>query len=131
MYEFHAWIALAESTKEADVGGLDEAIAELTWRLTALDWPTGAARVEVLNGQQFVTLTGLVNRRRHEAADIDVLLGFIAGRLPGSYGLVYERAADMPGPFGPEKFRVRALARGQITEHVDDLLSPTKPTIED
>jgi hypothetical protein len=87
--------------------------------------------LRVLNGAYFLSVAGLVNRRRHEARDLDALLTWLADRLPGSYGLLYEVSPDMPVPPGPGAFRVRVLARGQVVERLDPFLSPVRPTIED
>jgi hypothetical protein len=128
MYEFHGWFGLAESTEESDAGRLDALVDELRDRLAGLGWSTASARLEVLNGQPYLSLNGLVNRIRDEAADVDRLLGWVAGHLPGSYGLLYERADELPDP---GSFRVRVLARGGLVERPDPFLSPTRPTIED
>ncbi|HXT38297.1 MAG TPA: Imm7 family immunity protein [Chloroflexota bacterium] len=58
-------------------------------------------------------------------------LYFLYERLPGSWGLLYERDDETTAPPGPNAFRVRLLARGQIKEGTDPFLSPCRPTIED
>jgi hypothetical protein len=128
MYEFHGWFALAESTEESDAGHLDARLDELRGQLAGLGWSTASARLELLNGEPFLALNGLINRMRDEAADVDRLLGWVARTLPGSYGLLYERADELPDP---GSFRVRVLARGGLVERPDPFLSPTRPTIED
>jgi len=110
MHEFHAWIGLSESTEESDLGGLQDAVVEL---------------------QYFVTAEGMVNRRREEGERLDLFLAIIARKLPGSWGLIYERDDEMPDPPGPNAFRVRVLARGRIVERPDPFLSPCNPVIED
>ncbi len=133
MYEFHGWFGLADSTGESDTGSLGPSLVELRARLVGLGWATARAELHVLNGEHFLNVDGLVNRRRDEAMELDKLLGFLAERLPGSYGLLYERSDedDMPTPPGPGGFRVRVLARGRIVERLDPFLSPVRPTIED
>lgn len=131
MYEFHGWFGLAESTEESDVGGLDAAVDELRSRLGELNWQTTVADLSILNGQYYLTLTGLINRRRDEAVDVDEILQFIATRLVGSWGLLYERSHDIPVPPGSGAFRVRVLTRGSIRQHLDPFLSPVNPNIED
>ena len=131
MYEFHGWIGLAESPEESDAGNLQPILDELRTLLGRLDWQTASADLATFNGQPFLRMDGLINRRRDEADDVDDLLRFVADRLKGSWGLVYERAADMPVPPGPGAFRVRALARGVIHERLDPFLSPCQPVIED
>jgi immunity protein 7 of polymorphic toxin system len=131
MYEFHGWFGIAESPEEADTGTLAQGVAELRERIEALDWSTGEAALRAYDGEWFVRADGLVNRRRDEADELDALVAFIAGRFPGAWGLLYERADDLPAPPGPGAFRVRVLARGELTERLDPFLSPVRPVIED
>jgi len=131
MYEFHAWFGLAETTSEMDAGHLSSALAELKLILGAFASPTAAAELIALNGQYFVSVDGFVNRRRNEGSNLDDLLVYLAGSLPGSWGVVYERDDESLEQPGPNAFRVRVLARGAVTEHSDPFLSPCRPTIED
>ncbi|WP_372491293.1 Imm7 family immunity protein [Amycolatopsis tucumanensis] len=41
-------------------------------------------------------------------------LRFVSRRLPGSYGLLYERDDEMRIPPGPNAFPVTPLARGNV-----------------
>jgi hypothetical protein len=131
MYEFHGWCGLAETTEEADTGHLQQRIEELQGFLQPLKWPTSMVELVQLNGEYFLTITGLANRRRQEGAQIDRLLTFISRHIEGSWGLLYERDDAMSAPPGPNAYRVRVLARGRITERLDPFLSPCRPTIED
>ena len=131
MYEFHGWFGIAESPEEADTGDLEPRVRELEALLETFTWPTARWQLFNLNGMYYVTVNGLVNRMRFEAGNLDELLSFLADALPGSYGLLYERAPDMPLPAGQDSFRVRVLAKGKVREEVDSLLSPINPTIED
>jgi hypothetical protein len=131
MHEFHAWIGLAESTVEDDDSALRSAVNEIERLVAEPVWP--AARFEVLNlnGRYFFSASGYVNRRRGEGGFLDELLGMIVALLPASWGLVYDRDDEMPEPVGPNRFRVRIVARGVITEAADPFLSPCRPVIED
>jgi hypothetical protein len=131
MYEVHGWFGLAESTEAADVGGLFAGVEDVRHMLEEHTWPTISAAVEVINGQPFLVLTGFANRRREEATFIDDVVEFVSDRLPGSWGLLYERDDEMPPPPGPNAFRVTALARGRLLKRLDPFLSPCIPTIED
>jgi len=131
MHEFHAWIGLAESTEESDRGGLQEAVGELKELAADSKWHDAVFEVRNLNGQYFVTADGMVNRRREEGERLDLFLAVIARRLPGSWGLIYERDDEMPDPPGPNAFRVRVMARGMVVERPDPFLSPVHPAIED
>jgi hypothetical protein len=131
MYEFHGWFGIAETPEEADAGQLEPGVAELRERIARLDWATGEATLGVHNGAYVVLVNGLVNRRRDEAAELGALLDHIATRFPGSYGLLYERSADMVEPPGPGAFRVKVMARGRVEVRPDPFLSPVRPVIED
>jgi hypothetical protein len=131
MYEFHAWFGLAETTSEADVGGLARAIEDMRPILGWFVLPQSMAEVRTLNGEYFVWVNGLQNRPREQEGALDDLLSFLAKRLPGSWGLVYDRSDDWSEPPLANAFRVRALARGSISVREDTLLSPLRPTIED
>ena len=131
MHEFHAWIGLSESTEESDLGGLQDVVGELQELAADSKWHDAVFEVRNLNGQYFVTAEGMVNRRREEGERLDLFLAIIARKLPGSWGLIYERDDEMPDPPGPNAFRVRVLARGRIVERPDPFLSPCNPVIED
>ena len=131
MHEFHAWVGLAESPLDDDDERFVAGLAEVERIVADSVWHDATFAVKCLNGSYFFTATGLVNRRRAEGERLDLLLSVIAEKLPGSWGLVYERDDEMPEPHGPNAFRVRVLARGLITERVDHFLSPCMPVIED
>lgn len=131
MHEFHGWFGLAETTSEIDDGGLVEAIEEMRPILERFVKPRSVADVTVLNGQYFVWVHGQTNRPRDEEKAIDDLLAFLARRLPGSWGLVYDRSDDWGDPPFARAFRVRVLARGSVSVREDPFLSPWQPTIED
>jgi immunity protein 7 of polymorphic toxin system len=131
VYEVHGWFGLSESTHEADVGGLLEAVEEIKTRLAGLDWPNGSAALTPLNGQYFLILTRFANRPRNDRLRIYEILSLVAKRLPGSWGLLYERDDETQDPPGPNAFRVRVLRRGTVVEETDPFLSPCRPIIED
>jgi hypothetical protein len=131
MYEAHGWCGLGESPEDIDDGGLDAAVAELRQRIEAVNWSSLVMDLRRVNGFWFLNLTCVTNRRRGEANFMDELIAWIAARLPGSWGLVYDRDDEMPEPHGPNRFRVRVIARGAIDERLDQFLSPARPVIED
>lgn len=131
MHEFHAWIGLSESTEESDCGNLEQVVKDLQELAADSDWHDAAFELRNLNGQYFFTADGFVNRRREEGDRLDLFIDIIARRLPGSWGLIYERDDEMPDPPGSNAFRVRVVARGSVTEHSDPFLSPCNPIIED
>jgi hypothetical protein len=131
MHVFHAWIELRESPQEISDGLLAEGLAELEELAAADSWHDAVFEIRHLNGGHFFTATGFVNRRRSEGERLDLFLATIARSLPGSYGLVYEWDDEMPAPYGPNAYRVKVMARGQITERYDPFLSPIDPVVED
>ena len=131
MHEFHAWIGLAESAEEVDAGQLQEKVAELQELVADSNWHDAVFELRALNEQYFLNVTGFVNRQRQEGDRLDLFLAIIARRLPGSWGLIYDRDDEMPNPPGPNAFRVRVMARGKLTERQDPFLSPCNPVIED
>ncbi|TBL44927.1 hypothetical protein EYA84_01360 [Verrucosispora sp. SN26_14.1] len=119
MYEFHGWFRLSQTTEESDTGQLDAIIDELNELVAGLGFPTNvSAEVTVLNGEYYLFLHGVANRRRDEAVRMRQVLQFVARRLPGSYGLLYEKDEDMPVPPGPNAFRAHVIARGEIIERL-------------
>jgi Immunity protein 7 len=132
MYEFHGWFDISESADESDAGTLADGVEQLHAMIDALQWPTAAATLRNFNGAHVLNVDGLVNRRRYEADELDALLDHITKRFPGSYGLLYDRSDNDPTfPGGPNAFRVRVMARGQLTTQQDPFLSPIQPVIED
>jgi hypothetical protein len=131
LYEFHGWFGIAESPEEADGGSLSDGIADLKERVSIIEWATGSAEVRIYNGQSFLLINGLINRRRDEAEEVDILVRYVADRFPGAWGILYERSDDFDFPPGPGAFRVRIVARGEISIRLDPFLSPTQPVIED
>lgn len=131
MHEFHAWIGLSNSTEEDDLQVMSPILDELRELASESQWHDAVFDVLSLNGQHFLVANGYVNRRRDEGERLDLFLSIVARKLPGSWGVIYERDDEMPVPPGPNAFRVRVLARGKIAEHLDPFLSPCRPIIED
>lgn len=134
MYEFHGWFALSESPDEDadEIGAFDPRVEELRSLLAQFGERHNAkADLHMFNGLYCLNVTGYLNRPGKETEHLEVLLGWLAQHLPGSYGLLYERGDDMPVPPGPHAFRVRVLARGHVVVRLDPFFSPTQPAIED
>ena len=128
MHDFHAWISLAQSPFEDDDDLFAQGVEEVRSYLAGADFHTSVFELKTFNGATVVLANGLVNRIRVESEFLDGLLALVARVLPGSHGLVYDRADELPGP---NSFRVRVLARGVLTERGDPFLSPCNPVIED
>ena len=87
----HAWIGLSESDEESDLGQLEGKVAELQELVADSRWHDAVFEVRNLNGGHFFSATGFVNRPREEGDRLDLFLAIITRRLPGSYGLIYDR----------------------------------------
>ncbi|WP_406632877.1 Imm7 family immunity protein [Amycolatopsis sp. WGS_07] len=133
MYEFHGWFALEESPAEVEFGEekFGELIEDVRERVAAIDWMSGEARLKVFNGRFVLTVHGMPNRRRDEEQELTELLEYVARRLPGSHGLLYERDDEAGDPPWPDGYRVRVMARGEIAVRFDPFLSPVQPVVED
>jgi Immunity protein 7 len=131
MYQFHGWFALAETPHDIDDGGLKAVLPELQEYLDRFTGGSTVAELHWRNGEPFVNVDGMANRPRQDGVALTDLLNFLAQRLPGSYGLLYESDDERIEPPGNNAFRVRVLARGSVTERDDPFLSPRHPVIED
>lgn len=127
------WFSLNHTTTgEGDDPAVVQATAErLAPLLQADGWPTSSAELKWRNGELYLVVSGLVNRRRFEADALDDMLGIIARDLPGSYGLLYERDDGRTETPGPDAFTVRVMTKGNVETRLDPFLSPAVPTIED
>lgn len=131
MHEFHGWIALSDSAYEMDMRVVESVVDHLREIVDDSQFDSSRFVIENLNGRYFLIATGHVQRRRQQADVLEVLLSLIARRLPGSYGVVYERDDEWEEPPGGNAFKVRVLARGHLEERGDPFLSPCVPAIED
>lgn len=82
-----------------------------------------------MNGVPFLHLAGEPNHCGTWGTAILGIFERVGQIAPGSYGLLYVR--DDESNQYPNEFRVFRLARGQVTEHPDVLLSPVIPSVED
>lgn len=80
-----------------------------------------------MNGQPFIHLGGMANHR--SSTDVIGLFEHVAAVAPGSYGLLHVR--DDEDPDHENEVRVLRLTRGAITQHMEALLSPCIPKLED
>ena len=131
MYTFHAWIILAETTEEDDVGGLSEKIEKL--RTCIRDKIPGLSGTPVfqIKYHWLFQCSESYNRRGTVHDRLTEVLEWIAEALPGSYGLVYSRDDELLNESDANTFHVQVVARGAVTSHSDPFLSPIIPTIED
>ncbi|WP_436776832.1 Imm7 family immunity protein [Yinghuangia sp. YIM S09857] len=129
MFEYHGWINVQESPGIEDAdhdGDRLRAVAEgLRERIREIDSPY-LLDLRWMNGELFVHLGGCPNHRDEE---IVAFFGDVGARAPGSYGLLHVRDDEDPGH--ENEFRVLRMARGQVAEYPDALLSPCVPMLED
>jgi hypothetical protein len=85
---------------------------------------------ELLRDRHVLTAAALTNHRDSRTELWDELLGEVVRRLPGSYGLVYERDDETDDPPGRNAFRVRVVAGGTVEERPDPFLSPAVPVVD-
>jgi|ERR1022692_279674 hypothetical protein len=131
MHEFHAWVGLSDSPYEDDDARIIEVADELRQLVETADWETATFTLNNLNGTFFLNADGFANRRRDEAQLLDRLLAIVLEKLPGSWGVVYERDDEAQITPGSNAFLARVIARGVIVTRLDPFLSPCNPTIED
>ncbi|HVJ62257.1 MAG TPA: Imm7 family immunity protein [Tahibacter sp.] len=131
MYEFHGWIALAETSQEIDEGGLEQKIVRLQTLLDTLDFSPSIAHIVIHNGRCTLSLHAYPNRRRSEADNLRELIEHIVESMPGSYGIVYERDEQWELPHGRGLFCALVVKKGRWHIALDPFLSPNIPQIED
>lgn len=123
---------LSTSTYEGDAQLLRDTLPDLERHIAGGGGLSVRAEIFYLNGSAYLTLTCDTNRRTHDVAVwIEDLLELIRARLPGSFGLVYERDDEASESPGPNAFKVTRLARARYDILEDPFLSPCMPTIED
>jgi Immunity protein 7 len=127
MFEFHGWAVL-----RYDIYEIETQPEEQLW-LEFLQYLSEAApdyqdiwTVNRLNGSDSFAINGLFNHRNEWVVDI---FRWLAENSPGTYGVLY--VWDDEDTRNQNKFRVWRLARGNLIEFEDTLLSPCIPTIED
>lgn len=134
MYEFHGWATLREAAGEDGEDDQERALimAEVRDRLNGLLWaPFAVARLDTLNGEHHLSLSGMFNHPGERAQELFDLLQFVTTRAPGSYGLMYVRDDEADDAQVRNHFQVLALSRGEVRRQQDPFLSPYFPTIED
>jgi hypothetical protein len=84
-----------------------------------------------VNGHWILLIAGSRNRRAIGLDDTLELLRWVAKELPGSFALLHVQEDEDPRRDHTENFVVWKLARGQLSEALDGLLSPIIPVVED
>lgn len=131
MYEFHAWVTLADTVSEVETPGFGERLHKLRAELAKINWASGHAEIRLYNGRHVFFANGFPNRKRTEAVELRRLINLIADLFRGSYGIVYELDQLLQANEGRGGFVITVVRRGTCTVATDNLLSPIVPTIED
>jgi hypothetical protein len=131
VYEFHAWLRLAEDPYEDELDRREELVGSLRKALPENPQHSIFA-VLALNGSYQLSMNGFAHRRvRAEAVKFNELIDMVLRIFPASYGLIYERDDETQDPPGGNAFKVRVVRRGIITEVADPFFSPLNPIVED
>lgn len=129
MFEYHGWIAIHKSAgDDEDEAALHDIVGRIRRRLEELNSPY-LTDLRWMNGVPYLHLAGFPNHRAKHGDQIIALFTEVGRTAPGSYGLLY--TLDNEDPRHNNEFRIFRMARGQVSEHPDTLLSPSAPTIED
>lgn len=132
MYSVHGWIAFAESPVDVDLRELEKRVAEVRSYLD--DWTVRSIRTDLFNTNGLDQLTLSCNANRRRPGDVNGmkgLLDLIDRRLPGSWGLIYERDNETTEPPGPNAYKVTVIVRGRGVVQDDPFFSPVIPVLED
>ncbi|MFC4033686.1 Imm7 family immunity protein [Streptomyces polygonati] len=129
MFEYHGWIKVLESASAGDDhyddARLREIVEGIKGRIREIDSPY-LLDLWWMNGGAFVHFGGFPNHRDEEILEFFREVG---ERAPGSYGLLHVRDDEDP-EYGNDVLVTR-MARGQVSQHADSLLSPCIPVLED
>lgn len=129
MFEYHGWITVQHSAGDGDdTSALHDIVERLRRRLDDLASPY-LADLRWMNGVPFLHLAGHPNHRSPDVDQFFALFAEVGEIATGSYGVLYARDDEDPGH--ENEFRVFRMARGEVSEYPDPLLSPCAPTIED
>lgn len=130
MYNVFGWVFLSDSPSEIDEGNHDLECQKLKEYIEKLTW-SNPPRIFPSNGFYIVTVHMIINRRRSEAEELDLLLKYIVEHFKGAYGIVYEYDNYIEVPAGRGVYSVKVLKRGRIEVALDPFLSPVCPVVED
>ena len=126
MFEYHGWVTIQATDDET---ALVERIVERVRRAVRDFGDLDLVDLRWVNGVPTLHLGGLDKHGATMAPDLLDLFTRIGELAPGSYGLLH--VWDDQDLEHDNEFRVHRMARGQVTEQADSLLSPVAPTIVD
>ncbi|MET7433270.1 MULTISPECIES: Imm7 family immunity protein [Streptomyces] len=109
-----------------DESRLRQIVDELRLRNARMDSPY-LLDLRWMNGEPFIHLGGCSHHR--SSPDVVDLFRHVAAVAPGSQGLLHVHDDEEPGH--ENDVRVLKLVRGMVTQHMEALLSPYAPSVED
>jgi hypothetical protein len=126
VFEYHGWVTIQANDDETS---LLERLVERVHRAVRDFGEIDLVDLRWVNGVPVLHLGGLDKHGATMAPDLLDLYTRIGELAPGSYGLLH--VWDDQDLQHDNEFRVHRMARGQVTEMADTLLSPVAPTIVD
>jgi hypothetical protein len=126
VFEYHGWVTIQATDDETS---LLERIVERVHRAVRDFGEIDLVDLRWVNGVPVLHLGGLDKHGATMAPDLLDLFTRVGELAPGSYGLLH--VWDDQDLQHDNEFRVHRMARGQVTEMADTLLSPVAPTIVD
>jgi len=124
--EYHGWVTLQATDDETS---LLERIVERVHRAVRDFGEIDLVDLRWVNGVPMLHLGGMDKHGATMAPELLELFTRIGELAPGSYGLLH--VWDDQDLQNDNEFRVHRMARGQVTDFSDTLLSPVAPTIVD
>lgn len=128
MVEYYGWVKLCQSIdgeEEDNIGAIAELIRS---RLKEIDFPERIMAFKAINGSYILNVSGHTNHISDDVHEVFDLFKFIGQNAIGSYGLLYFKNDEDAEIFN--EFKVWRLAKGELKEFKDMLLSPCDPIIE-
>jgi hypothetical protein len=129
MYGIYGWVIIRDSAYESDDAALSAVVARVRSRVEAYGFTNPGVRLQVLNAEYHLMISGLSNHKNSGTDEVHALLRYVAEVAPASYGIIYVQ--DDEDPLHDNEFQVWVLARGQLSSKKDPFLSPVVPTIDD
>jgi hypothetical protein len=128
--EIYGWINIKfpySNTEDAGEEQLTTFIPLIKKKVETINGSQKNMSIRVVNGNVLFICNAILNHESQEFSEIIEICKFISTRTKGSYGVVYIRNSEKD----PNKFNIIRIAKGQMDEKEDYLLSPCIPTIED
>jgi hypothetical protein len=127
--EYHGWVTIQATATGYHEPALLDRIVERVRRAVRDFAGLDLVDLRWVNGLPVLHFGGADKHGATMAPELLDLFTRIGELAPGSYGLLH--VWDDQDLLHDNEFRVHRMARGQVTENADTLLSPIAPTIVD